>query len=841
MRLRAIDYARATLTYRLAAALSVALCCAISATSAAAQKIDPPKRIKNVEPIYPPSAQSARVQGDVVIEARIGPDGKVSDAKVVTSIPLLDDAALAAVRQWEYTPAVVDGTPVAVVMTVTVHFSLQEAPPAAGSSSEPLVLDRSGNDWTVRGTPLLDDNLRFWLHSVMRTEPRKELYVHASAASTFGELVDVLSSATAAGTERLYLFVGDGDPKQAVRVWLEPVAQKAAAINVPVSDVVSPAQGSGVPIDIARSGATTSAKASMRRAGPGTVVRVRIDRARTMSDVWDVLRLGAARPVEGFAFAVQLPAGAVAGVNAPVSPQQQREWEKVSGQVSALLLSDKKTLDEWVVDSIPVLEKFVTRNPNVLDAQFKLALAYEAWATQPNAPAESKQRDWERAVRHFAVTADLHDNEDARFVSTWKIAQLYGADALNDKRQAERYGQRLVEEHPSHAESHIFYARTLHDAGDLAGAANALRHGRTVAQRDVTLLMFSLQYLVEEVQADRSLPRETVRALLEEANSVADAIVADPGIEDSLYRITSMAKGMVLDLQAERVATTPQQRLALLIESDRWGSHLDEHKKGSPPPARQLSPVETASLECEALGRWSSRIADEQALSTAIASVQKYVNERPACYATHVRLADLHARAAHDPSNANARAAALERAISELEQVIDLAPTALDRNGAFSQIIDLSGPKELNRPDRIERAARTMVKRQLDDPWAHCVLAGILFRAGRTRDAEKTLQTARKSIKATSSARADMASALVGTIKRENDLPPAGARRMFDEASALLTEAEKLPGGKDDPAVISARIGWLNLSADRFENDPARRQAQRDLALQLVNRLREIK
>ncbi len=83
----------------------------------------PPVRIKDVAPIYPAIAQSARVQGDVVIEATIDDDGKVADARVVKSVPLLDQAALDAVRQWEYRPSLLNGVPTAVVMTVTVRFT----------------------------------------------------------------------------------------------------------------------------------------------------------------------------------------------------------------------------------------------------------------------------------------------------------------------------------------------------------------------------------------------------------------------------------------------------------------------------------------------------------------------------------------------------------------------------------------------------------------------------------------------------------------------------------------------------------------------------------------------
>jgi protein TonB len=86
--------------------------------------VKPPDRISYVKPDYPPIAVSARVSGSVIIEAIIGTDGVVRDARVLRSIPLLDDAALRAVRQWRYTPTTLNGVPVAVIMTVTVTFTL---------------------------------------------------------------------------------------------------------------------------------------------------------------------------------------------------------------------------------------------------------------------------------------------------------------------------------------------------------------------------------------------------------------------------------------------------------------------------------------------------------------------------------------------------------------------------------------------------------------------------------------------------------------------------------------------------------------------------------------------
>ena len=88
-------------------------------------KIRPPTKVKDVQPVYPAAAKSARVSGVVIVEATIGADGKVIDAKVLRSVPMLDQSALDAVKQWEFTPTLLNGKPVPVVMTVTINFKLE--------------------------------------------------------------------------------------------------------------------------------------------------------------------------------------------------------------------------------------------------------------------------------------------------------------------------------------------------------------------------------------------------------------------------------------------------------------------------------------------------------------------------------------------------------------------------------------------------------------------------------------------------------------------------------------------------------------------------------------------
>jgi protein TonB len=87
--------------------------------------IKTPERTRFVAPVYPPEAASANVQGIVIIEATIDASGRVTDARILRSIPLLDQAALDAVRQWEYAPTLLNGVPVPLILTVTVSFTLK--------------------------------------------------------------------------------------------------------------------------------------------------------------------------------------------------------------------------------------------------------------------------------------------------------------------------------------------------------------------------------------------------------------------------------------------------------------------------------------------------------------------------------------------------------------------------------------------------------------------------------------------------------------------------------------------------------------------------------------------
>jgi protein TonB len=85
-----------------------------------------PNKLVHVSPVYPRLALDAHKEGLVILEAVIGEDGSVRDVKVLRSQPLLDQAAIDAVRQWRFTPSMLHGEPVPVVMTVTVNFTIDK-------------------------------------------------------------------------------------------------------------------------------------------------------------------------------------------------------------------------------------------------------------------------------------------------------------------------------------------------------------------------------------------------------------------------------------------------------------------------------------------------------------------------------------------------------------------------------------------------------------------------------------------------------------------------------------------------------------------------------------------
>lgn len=106
---------------------SIAVTGQSSAVRVGQNGVTAPTKIKDVRPMYPPLAKAAGVQGLVFLESIIDPQGNVTNLKVIrsTGSAELDQAAIDAVSQWRYTPTLLNGEPVSVICTMTVHFTLK--------------------------------------------------------------------------------------------------------------------------------------------------------------------------------------------------------------------------------------------------------------------------------------------------------------------------------------------------------------------------------------------------------------------------------------------------------------------------------------------------------------------------------------------------------------------------------------------------------------------------------------------------------------------------------------------------------------------------------------------
>jgi TonB family protein len=105
--------------------------------------VQPPKKIRSVPPQYPERAQREGVRGTVVLRLGIDEQGRVEDVQLIRSIPLLDAAAVDAVRQWRYAPTLLDGVRTAVKHTASLSFRLAAGVPrdiarGAGDAPEPM-------------------------------------------------------------------------------------------------------------------------------------------------------------------------------------------------------------------------------------------------------------------------------------------------------------------------------------------------------------------------------------------------------------------------------------------------------------------------------------------------------------------------------------------------------------------------------------------------------------------------------------------------------------------------------------------------------------------------------
>ena len=125
--------------------------------------IKPPKLIKMVDPIYPEEARKEEIEGAVIVEATTDIYGRVVDTNILRSIPLLDQAAIDAVKQWVYEPMIIDGEPRGVIFTVTCTFKLDKPVRAVGDIEPPKLIKKvdpiyplEAKEAKIEGTVILE-------------------------------------------------------------------------------------------------------------------------------------------------------------------------------------------------------------------------------------------------------------------------------------------------------------------------------------------------------------------------------------------------------------------------------------------------------------------------------------------------------------------------------------------------------------------------------------------------------------------------------------------------------------------------------------------------------------
>ena len=89
--------------------------------------VQAPALLKRVEPDYPEIALVTKITGLVILEATVGEDGAVQSVRVLRSVKFLDQAAIDAVKQWRYSPLVLNGIPTPFVLSVTLNFSVRSS------------------------------------------------------------------------------------------------------------------------------------------------------------------------------------------------------------------------------------------------------------------------------------------------------------------------------------------------------------------------------------------------------------------------------------------------------------------------------------------------------------------------------------------------------------------------------------------------------------------------------------------------------------------------------------------------------------------------------------------
>jgi TonB family protein len=543
-----------------------------------AQRIDPPRRLKHVEPTYPDDARRARVQGQVVVRATIGPDGKVSSARVLRSVPALDQAALEAVRQWEYAPTIVDGVATSVTATVIVNFELSRppddgAPGAAATgqatSQSPGAVASSGpNAEAWHG--VVDQALQLKAEGKLpEAAARLEKYVagNPGAWPPYVTLALILREQgrldAAADVLRKARTLTSGLPPmhalQFAQYLVEQVTESPKITRANAGRLLDEARAVLDELIESRQ------EVRMAMMAKSLALKVQAERVEQSSERRKTLLAESDRLFEEARF--------VNADGSAIAKTVHDEWRDV--QSMAFVGAD----DGKSREAVSIIEEFVAKHPDFAPAHLALGRHYEGLAraiTDRGAKSvETRTRHLELAGKHFRRAADLATEPDAIF-ALWGLIDTLKAGNLNRPAEAEALARSAVAKYPHEPSLVMQLLEILLPSAQIAAADGALRRAREAVPPTAEARVAFGMVLWERVsRSPQPLPRETSQALLAEAITALDgALTLKPDdVNGTLY------KGIVLRLQAERVEQDPARAKALLVEADRLRERAEKLQK----------------------------------------------------------------------------------------------------------------------------------------------------------------------------------------------------------------------------------------------------------------------
>jgi len=207
------------------------------------------KIIKRIQPVYPPLARQTRIQGTVRLHVIIAKDGTIKQLEIMSGHPLLQQAALDAVRQWRYQPTLLNGDPVEVDTTIDVIFALNEGPRTSTESASPstpqppidpqlkaeilrLFDVMHLKEQTAKTSDAMVDSLRPMMQAVLPVTPNREKIADAYVKDLMALLDTQEFTDRTLGAYAKY-FSGD-DIKGLIQFYQTPAGQHFAEAMAPL-------------------------------------------------------------------------------------------------------------------------------------------------------------------------------------------------------------------------------------------------------------------------------------------------------------------------------------------------------------------------------------------------------------------------------------------------------------------------------------------------------------------------------------------------------------------------------------------------------------------------------